>query len=47
MQNYAYMRTAYYFIYKQNEGSDLASEIDEIREKGLPDQIKMYGTEVK
>ena len=47
MKGYQYMRTAHYFISKQGDGSDLAAEIEEIKEHGLPKEMKMYGTEVK
>jgi hypothetical protein len=40
------MRIAVYFIHKQGEGSDLASEIDSIREKGLQNEITLYGTQL-
>ena len=44
---YAFMRTAVYFIHKQHDGSDLAAEIESIREKGLQVKVTMYGTELK
>jgi hypothetical protein len=43
---YAFMRTAVYFIHKQHDGSDLAAEIESIREKGLQVKVTMYGTEL-
>jgi hypothetical protein len=45
-KGYSFMRTATYFIHKQNEGSDLATEIDSIRDKGLQNEINLYGTQL-
>ena len=45
--NYQFMRTAQYFIHKQHEGSDLAAEIDAIKDKGKTPKKIGYGRKVQ
>ena len=47
LKSYSFMRTAVYFIHKQNDGSDLAAEVEMVRDRGLVVKPKYYGTHVQ